>query len=339
MAEPQPEKTIASLFADYLGDDISRISYLNAISTPGSIFDTTKIRGIMSCEQPSRTQYLELEKQGYDVSPYLGDIKDSYDFCIIATGKFREKNETLIARAKNIVRSNGLIIVGGSKNTGIASAKKRIAKNHVIEESRNQHHAVAFSFRNEAAPNTLELSANTKNTIEGYFTSPGLFSARKIDMGSSMLVEYFPQRLKGSVADLGAGWGYLSAEAIKISKEISSIDLFESEWQGIEACRRNLMKHANQLAINYHWHDVPNEKIGAKFDTVIMNPPFHKGKNLSIELGRQFIETASKILKPKGSLLMVANNHLAYEKLLRAQFSRINTLQEKSGFKIIHGVK
>lgn len=339
MADPQPEKTIAFLLSKYLSDDISRIVYLNADIAPGSVFDTTRVRNILNCEQPNRPRYLELKNQGYEVNSYLAKSEPNYDICIIAFGKFREKNDELLARAKIITRQNGVIIIGGSKNTGIASAKKRIAKETIVEENHIKHHAVAFSFRNQGATKDDELVIQNQKFVGRFVTVSGLFSSNKIDIGSSMLANYFSGRLKGRVADLGAGWGYLSAQAIKASNNIDVIELFEAEWRGIESCRKNLEEHSNKLTIKYHWHDVPNEMISGKFDTVIMNPPFHAGKELAVGLGQQFIETASNIIKPKGGLFMVANSHLAYESLIRKCFTNMSVLQESSGFKIIHCVK
>ena len=48
------------------------------------------------------------------------------------------------------------------------------------------------------------------------FHPPGCFSEKEIDDGSRLLSSKFSNQLYGKVADLGAGWGYLSAKALKV---------------------------------------------------------------------------------------------------------------------------
>ena len=43
----------------------------------------------------------------------------------------------------------------------------------------------------------------------------GIFSADHIDPGSALLAEHLPKNLRGRVADLGAGWGFLSRAALE----------------------------------------------------------------------------------------------------------------------------
>ena len=47
--------------------------------------------------------------------------------------------------------------------------------------------------------------------LDGRFLSrPGVFAWNRVDAGSALLAEHLPGDLRGSAADLGAGWGFLA---------------------------------------------------------------------------------------------------------------------------------
>lgn len=342
MAQPQPEKTLASLVQQYVGGNNSRVAFLNAQITSGEINDALSAARSLHCEQMLRARYLELTRAGFDVQPELSDSDTSYDICLIIAGKFRQLNEHMIMRAISLVREGGVIIVSGAKNIGISSLLKRTAAITDIEERLNKHHAIAFAIRNTHEPRYLDTAIETsiiQSHTRKYITAPGIFSAAKIDPGSKLLVKHLDSRIKGRVADLGAGWGYLSGEAIEIAPDISSIDLYEADWQGVELCKQNICASTGRANVSCHWHDVVGESIIKKFDHVIMNPPFHQGRDIVKRLGHEFIKTASTVIKPGGSLLMVANRHLAYEETLQSNFKSFRVVEETAEFKVISARK
>ncbi|MBN8194873.1 methyltransferase, partial [Bacillus sp. NTK074B] len=71
----------------------------------------------------------------------------------------------------------------------------------------------------------------------------------------------------------------------------------------------------------FHWADATNP-LKLQLDVVVMNPPFHQGRDANPRLGAQFIRTAAAMLKPSGQLFMVANRHLPYEATLAECFRK-----------------
>ena len=72
-----------------------------------------------------------------------------------------------------------------------------------------------------------------------FFTLPGCFSEKEIDDGSRLLSSKFSNQLFGKVADLGAGWGYLSAKALESNEHIKEISLIESNFNALNCSRIN----------------------------------------------------------------------------------------------------
>jgi len=180
-------------------------------------------------------------------------------------------------------------------------------------------------------------SLNKPKCVKGtdLVTVPGVFSAEKIDIGSKLLAEVIEEESwYGSVADLGAGYGFLS-HAILSSKrpKVKKLCLYELDYRALECAKENLTGLSDR--VDYHWVDVtanvPHER---PFDMVVMNPPFHEAQDASFELGKTFIRQAANILKPGGTLYLVANLHLPYEKEIQEQFRSHRLLREENGFKL-----
>ena len=58
-------------------------------------------------------------------------------------------------------------------------------------------------------------------------------------------------------------------------------------------------------------------------DHVVMNPPFHTGRDADPALGASFLAAAARNLAPSGTLWMVANRHLPYDRSLAALFREV----------------
>src|SRR5690606_17851190 len=107
--------------------------------------------------------------------------------------------------------------------------------------------------------------------------------------------------------DFGAGWGYLSAGLAGRTKGLAAIDLYEADFESLEAARENLAAIQEPPRFGFFWHDIVGEMVGRTYDLIVMNPPFHQGRATEPAIGQAFIRTASSVLKPGGRLLMVAN--------------------------------
>ncbi|NMW24374.1 methyltransferase, partial [Rhodanobacter denitrificans] len=169
----------------------------------------------------------------------------------------------------------------------------------------------------------------------------GLFAWDRIDRASALLAEHLPTDLRGRVADLGAGYGYLSAQVVARCPRVEALDLYEAEARALEPARTNLARakreYGRELAATIYWHDV-TRGLAQRYDAIVSNPPFHQGRADLPELGRAFIVSAAEALVPDGRLLIVANRHLPYEAVLASRFHEVRTLVVREGFKVIEAV-
>jgi 16S rRNA (guanine1207-N2)-methyltransferase len=135
--------------------------------------------------------------------------------------------------------------------------------------------------------------------------------------------------MSGSVVDLGAGWGYLSAHML--TRDVKAVHLVEAHDVALQCARHNV---TDQRA-EFHWADATRWAPPHKVDAVVTNPPFHTGRAADPSLGRAFIVAAARMLAPHGALWMVANRHLPYEDTLTTHFAKVVDLGGDARFKLV----
>lgn len=277
-----------------------------------------------------RPEFDRLTARGFDVTPQLADR-----FSMTLVHITRSKTETLglVAHAFQMTEPGGVVVVDGAKTDGIDSILKRCKSLLRISDITSKAHGKLFWMtRPDALPDAMQVwlaALEPSPNPAGYLTAPGIFSPDKIDPGSAMLAAHFDARLKGDVADLGAGWGWLTAQALEKGNP-DLIDLYEAEETALDVARGNI----TDSRANFHWADVRAQKIDQRYDSVICNPPFHQGRAADPAIGLDFIAKAADILRPKGMLWLVANRQLPYESSLEQYFGHWKTLEQTPHFKV-----
>lgn len=289
----------------------------------------------LTCEQGFRSTFNQLQASGYDVKPALDNVA-GLDGALVFAGRSRRQNEHWIARAWNSAREGSAILIAGEKTVGIASLRKWITQFAEIEASHSKYHAVVFSVRR--GPMKLPYQTNA-TSFEGFLTAPGMFSSDGPDEGSALLADHFDERISGTVADFGCGWGYLGRRLLAANEAIDCLDCYDADWPSLQAAKQNLDAVRRQTRLEFHWIDLTKERIERRFDWVIMNPPFHAGRAAEPAIGAAIIQTAAAALKPGGRLLMVANRNLPYEAVLKQFFRSAKQIAEDRGFKILEAVR
>lgn len=260
----------------------------------------------------------------------------------------RQKLQTLadMALAFDLLEEGGVLLVGLHNDWGAKRYEKLL--NEVAggkEGTLSKFHCRAFWTRKTAKLNAGMIEewrrqGDWQKVADGrYWSRPGLFSWDKVDKGSLYLTEHLPSQMNGRVADLGAGWGFLSEVLLRNRPEIQGLDLYEADRVGLEACRRNVEAARGDKRVAYHWVDAVAGIADKKFDYVVCNPPFHEDRSPDPELGVLFVAAALKALKNEGELWLVANRHLPYEGVMGGLFAESMLVAQDGSYKVLRGVK
>lgn len=259
------------------------------------------------------------------------EAEGPYVAALVCLPRARAAARALIAEASERVVAGGPVALDGQKTDGIDSALKELRGRVEVSAPLAKAHGKVAVFAAGAdfwdwQSRPIELDAGSDG---GFVTLPGVFSADGPDRGSALLAAALPGDLAGHVADLGAGWGYL-ARAILTRRKVKRLDLVEAEAEALACARQNITDERAR----FHWADATSFRPDRLLDHVVMNPPFHTGREADPELGQAFIRAAARMLAPSGSLWMVANRHLPYDRLLAASFREIHDLGGDAAFRL-----
>jgi 16S rRNA (guanine1207-N2)-methyltransferase len=249
---------------------------------------------------------------------------------IVCLPRAREAARALIARAMQEVAPGGPIAVDGQKTDGIDTILKECrAMGLTILGPLSKAHGKIFTLQAGA---DLPGWAAVPRLVEGGFqTLPGIFSADGPDRGSVLLAGVLPEKLGARVIDLGAGWGYLS-RAVLARPTVAELDVVEAEQDALDCARINL---GDDPRVRLHWADARTFRPARPAHAVVMNPPFHTGRDADPALGLAFLRAAAGMLVPDGTLWLVANRHLPYAPALASLFRQVEEVGGDAVFRLI----
>ena len=272
------------------------------------------------------------------------DAQDGhFERVLVLAPRQRTESRALLARAVAQALPGGVVVACAANNEGARSLQDDLARLAGPLHSLSKRHcrvcwtaplgegvdrALLDEWRALDAPRRVD---------DGPFLSrPGLFAWDRIDAASALLASCLPADLAGRCADLGAGFGYLSAQVLARCPGITSLDLYEAEARALALARENLA--GAHVPVGLHWHDVTTG-LSRAYDVIVSNPPFHQGRADEPALGLAFIAAAGAALGPGGRLWLVANRHLPYEAALAKGFAQVRTVRDEAGFKVIEAIK
>jgi 16S rRNA (guanine1207-N2)-methyltransferase len=307
-------------------------------------------RARLHCLQPLKPAADTLTLAGFQV---VEEVTTPTPLAMLLISPHKRETRARMAEALAALQPGGTLVVAGENAAGPRSYEKALAAELPLDGVLSRGHARVFWARrpDTGVPPGLQAwlaEGEDRAVAEGRFlTRAGLFSADGIDAASALLVQHMPAGMRGVVADVGAGWGFLAAEALLRCGGITALELYEADRRGLELSARNLARVRAAATgtddlpprIGLHWVDVTHGIGKARHDWVLMNPPFHDGKAEDASLGQRFIAAAATSLKPNGRLLMVANRHLPYAAVLAKHFRRVEALAEDARFRVTLAVR
>ena len=295
------------------------------------------------CEQDFKPEVDALQAAGRDVR--LPD-DGRWPLVLVLPPRQREHARAVFAGALARLRPGGLLVAAMANDEGARSGEGDLAQLVGPVASKSKFKCRVFWARPgaEAAGSALAQAWRAldapRPVVDARFTSrPGLFAWDRVDIASELLAEHLPADLAGRAADLGAGYGFLSAELLRRCAGITTLHAYEGDARACALLPGNLASFAGRVAIDVRWHDVTSG-LPERYDVVVTNAPFHaQSRAERPDIGRAFIAAAATALEPGGRLWMVANRHLPYEEELAAGFGQSRVVAQRSGFKIVEAVR
>lgn len=169
--------------------------------------------------------------------------------------------------------------------------------------------------------------------IYSLVSNSGIFSPGHVDYATNILLSCIPE-LKGSLLDLGCGYGVIGIVLGRQNK-LSKITMADCNERALECARENCrLNNINAEIVESDCYS----NIRDIFDTIVINPPIHAGKQVLFTM----YEGAYEHLNDQGQLFIVIQKKHGAEstisKLLTI-FNNCTPIYKKKGFYVLQCVK
>jgi 16S rRNA G1207 methylase RsmC len=183
----------------------------------------------------------------------------------------------------------------------------------ITMEKNNQHYYSEFP---DVEVKIHTISESLRRHLYIFKTITGVFSFRRIDLGTKVLIEHMVIPKDPSVLlDLGCGYGPIGI-VLGYESPDSLVYLIDINKRAIWCAKENIKINLNRekksvltLSGNY-FNPIKNKNV--KFDGIYMNPPIRQGKKEFLKL----IEVIPNYLKLKGSFQFVIKRKMGAPHIL-----------------------
>lgn len=167
-----------------------------------------------------------------------------------------------------------------------------------------------------------------------FLTASSVFSKRRIDLGTRLLIESMQLPVEGCVLDVGCGYGAVGIAAAAINPKLHVV-MTDVNMRAVRLARKNVESNKIWNAeVRYGHFYEPVE--GATFNCVLSNPPVSAG----METVKAIVAGAPEILVNKGTFQMVIRSKIgskALPSLFEKVFGNVKILARGSGFRVLLG--
>ncbi|MGD6805694.1 MAG: class I SAM-dependent methyltransferase [Candidatus Bathyarchaeia archaeon] len=167
-----------------------------------------------------------------------------------------------------------------------------------------------------------------------FLTSSSVFSKRKVDLGTRVLIEAMILPQSGNVLDIGCGYGAVGISAAASNPKLQVV-MTDVNMRAVRLAKQNVeTNRVRNAEVRYGYLYEPVESM--RFDCVLSNPPVSAG----MDMVKAIIEGAPKVMGAGGSFQMVIRSKIGAKALPEAfcaAFGNCEVLARESGYRVLLG--
>lgn len=189
-----------------------------------------------------------------------------------------------------------------------------------------------YSKQPQVESNQELIEVELRGIFMRFYTDRGVFSKKKIDFGSQLLIEAVEISQDAHVLDIGCGYGPVGLSVAKESplREITMVDVNE---RAIQLAKKNAQ--LNQIEnVHITASNLFENLTEMKYDAIISNPPIRAGKDVIYSM----FEQSTKYIKQDGCLWIVIQKKQGAPsalKKLSSLYENVSEIEKKKGYYII----
>jgi len=276
------------------------------------------------------------------------NTKIKHDLVVINFPKSKDELAFTLAMIAPYLITGAKVILVGEKKGGVQSSPK--LTQHFLsccQKIDAARHCLLFGGIYE----TKKEGENDIFTIEDWYKNyqinisgialtiaslPGVFSQKKLDVGTALLLDNLPKDMQGKVLDFGCGAGVISCF---VGKKFTNTDLslLDVSALAIASAKKTLLLNGltgNVFASN------SLSTVNESYQHIVSNPPFHQGTQTCYQATEEFLRGIKKHLaankQQKSDITIVANSFLQYLPIMQQNIGKTNTIARKQGFSIYY---
>ena len=284
-------------------------------------------------------------------NPFPSERPGSFDNAVMELPKSRKLARRWLVESIIGLKKGGSLYLAGANQEGIQPAIKdgnELFGNSTLISYQKGSRVARFVKLDDFKPENLSpvwigepgIRPGTWHSFQVNFhgkefiihSLPGVFSYEKLDEGTALLLENFQVPTAARVLDFGCGYGILGLVASALGA--GQVDLVDADLLAVASARENIRIN-NGPGISAFPADGLAWAQDKSYDLLVSNPPFHSGKEVDFDVTRAFIEQASRVLKPGGKLVLVANRFLRYNLQLETSFGNVSVLSQNNRFHVL----
>ena len=165
-----------------------------------------------------------------------------------------------------------------------------------------------------------------------FLTASGVFSKKRVDLGTRLLIESMVLPEEGYVLDVGCGYGAVGITAGAFNNKLRVV-MVDVNKRAVRLARRNVEINSVQNVVVKRGHLYEPVK-GVMFNCVLSNPPVSAG----METVRAIISEAPEHMVNRALFQMVVKSKIGGKRLLtffEEAFGNVRVSARKSGYRVL----
>jgi 16S rRNA (guanine1207-N2)-methyltransferase len=169
-----------------------------------------------------------------------------------------------------------------------------------------------------------------------FTTASSVFSVKRIDLGTRVLIESMVLPEKGCVLDVGCGYGAVGIAAAKFNPKLRVV-LTDVNRRAVLLARQNAEKN-HLVNVEVRQGNLYNPVKDYCFNCILSNPPVSAG----METVEAIIRGAHSVMGPNSTFQMVIRSKIGKKSLpqvLTETFGNFKVLSIESGYRVLMAEK
>ncbi len=189
-----------------------------------------------------------------------------------------------------------------------------------------------YSKQPKSKPRIGLIRTHLRGRLFEFLTTSGVFSYRRVDLGTRLLIESMILPKEGYILDLGCGFGAVGIAAAVFNPDLHIVMVDVNE-RAVRTAKENAKRYqVANVDIRQGFLYEPVEDM--RFDAILSNPPLSAG----LRIVKCIIFGGGELLNEDGLFQLVVRSRIGgrqFAKELETAYGNVEVIARKSGYRVL----